>query len=116
MPRVDYERRVRQLEMQIQRVRQLEMQILGTSAALPTIVSTTPYAISDGEVIVCDMSSGDIVVVLPASMAEGCVIIRDGVPNVLTVQGTLNGVVDGTIDYDNTALQIIWDGTEYRIK
>lgn len=108
-----------QLQVEINLSKQERAAAAATTAQTPTYVvidsTDSPYTLVDNETTTVDMSGGDVTVVLPASADYGLGIIRDGSSNTLTIQGTLNGTVDGTLDYDKSAIQIIWDGTNYWI-
>ena len=71
----------------------------------------SPYYAKDGEYILCDMSAGDITVVLPP---EGKLwVSRKGASNTLTLQGTVSGTVDPTINYDGSTAALAYI-TEWR--
>jgi hypothetical protein len=84
--------------------------------ATPSFVSITasdsPYAGTDNDYILCDMSGGDIVVQLPASGRLW--VSREGGSNTLTLQGTVNGTVNPEIKYSGNAAAIAYIDSEWR--
>jgi hypothetical protein len=96
------------------RVTQNETDIAKT---LPVYVSITsadsPYQASDMEYLLCDMSITDIDVLFPA---EGRIwVSREGASNTLTMQETINGMVNPLILFDNTARSFAKIGENWRV-
>ena len=71
----------------------------------------SPYAASDGEYVLCDMD-GDIDVTPPAT--GRCWISRDGASNTLTIDATVNGTANPTINYDGSTAGVVKIGSVYR--
>lgn len=89
---------------------------LSVSALEPsyTLIDSTdsPYSASDNDYLLCEMSAGSITVVLPS---EGRLhISRDGASNTLTLEGTVQGEIDPTIDNDGDGPSLAFIGTEWR--
>lgn len=74
--------------------------------------SDSPYSASDMEYVLADMSAGDLTIVLPSSGRVW--VSRKGASNTLTIQGTVNGTVDPTINFDGTAVAMAYISTEWR--
>lgn len=78
-----------------------------------TITSAdSPYSASDGEYITANTSSGSITVILPASGTLS--ISREGTNHKLTIQGTVNGLVNPTIDYSGNAVTLAFITSSWR--
>ena len=73
--------------------------------------TTSPYAASDNEYILVDMTAGDVDVTLPASGRLW--VSRDGATNTLTLIGTVNGTVNPTINFDKSTATMAYI-TEWR--
>jgi hypothetical protein len=73
----------------------------------------SPYSAVDMDYVTADMDgSGDLIVVLPSTGRVW--ITRDGSSDTLTLEGTVNGVVDPTILFDGTTVALWHNGTEWR--
>lgn len=72
----------------------------------------SPYAASNNDYILCDMSTGNIDVTLPASGRLH--VSREGSTNTLTLIGTVNGVANPTIVATGDAPALAFIGTEFR--
>lgn len=86
------------------------------SSVLPTRVTvTTNHTAVDYQLVICDMSVGDITVDLPTSSTYGVTVKRSGVSNTLLVDPgagrTINGEASLEILYDGSAVQLRFDGT-----
>lgn len=72
----------------------------------------SPFAASNNDYILADMSSGDVTITLPASGRLS--VSRSGSSNTLTLTGTINGVANPTIISDGDSPSIAFIGTEWR--
>jgi hypothetical protein len=83
---------------------------------LPHVNKTAGYTVTtDDGVITCDTTS-DFAITLPtASVLDGrfFMLIKTTSAGVLTITGTVSGVVNPTISAQYTAMQIYCDGTNY---
>ncbi len=83
------------------------------SGTTVSITSTdSPFSALDGQRILADMSTGDIIVVLPSTGSVS--VSRQGSPNTLTIQGVVNGVTNPTILYDGSTASMAYFASEWR--
>lgn len=79
----------------------------------------SPYTASDNEIIIVDMSAGAVEIDLPASATFGVKILREGATNALTVDPNLTDTIRGaatlTINGDDTAVNLIKSGTDWKV-
>jgi hypothetical protein len=82
-----------------------------------TVTATeSPYQAKDSDLILCDMSLGDIEISLPSanSSSVGVSIARNGSENELSVTGSIAKGSPMFIRRDNSRADMISDGVEWR--
>jgi len=82
------------------RVDELEPQYIVIDA------TDSPYTAANNDYILCDMSLGNVNVTLPASGRLH--VSRDGVPNTLTLIGTVNGTINPTIAFSGSCASMAY--------
>lgn len=72
----------------------------------------SPVTAANNDYILADMSTGDVIIALPA---DGRLhVSRSGASNTLTLEGTIEGEVDPTIVADGDSPALAFIGTEFR--